>query len=95
MKIIHEYIKPIIGQRLWKYESLKNAIHTCSLYGIDRKNQRCQVCGQYTLGDGWGCHKCGWIQDLVLCEDGYSEVNSEYIQDVINQYGNNEIDCWK
>ena len=32
MKIIHEYIKPIIGQRLCKYESLKDAIHTCNLY---------------------------------------------------------------
>lgn len=95
MKIVHEYIKPIIGQKMWKYESPKRVIHSCKFWGIDRKNQRCQICGRYTLGNGWICNKCGWIQDNTICEDGYSEINSRYIQDVVNQFSNDEIECWK
>ena len=76
------------------YNSLKDAISSAKLYGVDIKNRKCPICGKYTFGQDWICNRCGWQQDnLVYTDDEYSDSNycsiNEY-KEVYKQVGKNK-----
>ena len=41
-----KYIRPFIDQKMYKYETLKSAVHTAKLYGVDNENRKCPICGK-------------------------------------------------
>ena len=90
-----KYIRPFIDQKMYSnYNSLKDAISSAKLYGVDIKNRKCPICGKYTFGQDWICNRCGWQQDnLVYTDDEYSDSNycsiNEY-KEVYKQVGKNK-----
>ena len=89
-----KYIRPFIDQKMYNYETLKSAVHTAKLYGVDNENRKCPICEKYTFGQDWICNCCGWQQDnLVYTDDEYSDSNycsiNEY-KEVYKQVGKNK-----